>query len=117
MKYLSECDITINVGSRTALFPNEIVCLEAEANYTTIHLSNGKKMMVSYHLGKLQERLLPYKTFVRANRKFIVNLDFLGDFNSQYMIVKGQEISYSRRRKDMVISVIEAIDKQSFSLN
>ncbi len=98
---------SIPVGARTSLFPSEIVLLTADMNYTIIHLSNGKKMMVSYTLGKLHERLLSSGFFVRVNRYTLVNLQFVYDFTSDYLKVKDHLIHFSRRRKSAVLPMLK----------
>lgn len=90
----------IDVGSRTKLFPNEIVLLEADINYTLLHLVDGKKITVSYHLGKLQERLSRHSSFIRPNRNTIVNLNYVSDCNLDKLTINSQIIQISRRRKE-----------------
>lgn len=54
----------------------EIVYLQAEGNYTTIYLLNGKEEVVTQSLGQIEEEL-PEKDFFRVSRSVIINLKFL----------------------------------------
>jgi DNA-binding LytR/AlgR family response regulator len=99
---------TVPVGARTSLLPSEIVLMTADENYTVIHLSNGKKMTVSYNLGKIHERLFSHVYFVRVNRKTLVNLQFVHGFCSDSLIIEDRLIPFSRRRKDAVLLILES---------
>lgn len=100
----------INVGGRTHLWPNEIVCLVADTNYTVLHLSNGNKITVSYNLGKLEGRLILHRSFVRANRSTIVNLDFMSEYTTEHLRILEKQVVFSRRRKENVLNTIEVLE-------
>ena len=93
----------VNVGSRTFLHANDIVMMVAEINYTTLFLSNGNKLLVSYHLGKLHERLINYPSFIRPNRNTIINTNHLEDFGIDTLKINGHIIKVSRRRKEAIL--------------
>lgn len=94
----------IDVGGRRKLLTSEIVLLQADINYTLLHLSDGEKIIVSYHLGKLQERLSEHKSFVRPNRQTIVNLQFLKKYNDEFLTILNHKVQMSRRRKELILS-------------
>lgn len=97
----------VDVGSRTKLFAQEIVFLEASSNYTLLYLADGQKLVVSYHLGKLHERLLEYNCFIRPNRNIIVNMNFLMSYTADSLHINQRTINISRRRKEMVFEHIK----------
>ncbi len=97
----------VDVGGRTKLFVQDIVFLEASGNYTLLYLAEGQKLVVSYHLGKLQQRLLGYNSFIRPNRNIIVNMDFLMSYTADSMHFNQRTINISRRRKEMVSKQIK----------
>ena len=53
--------------------PEEIVHIEAESNYSIIHLKSGKQLVVTSTLKSLEQRLDP-NTFARVHNSFLVNL-------------------------------------------
>ena len=55
---------------------HEIIYLEADGNYSTIFLLNGKNETITQSLGQIEEEL-PAAEFFRVNRSVIINLKFL----------------------------------------
>jgi DNA-binding LytR/AlgR family response regulator len=80
---------------------NEIVMLEAEANYTYIHLLNGKKILISRTM-KLFDALLKNHPFTRIHRSFIVNESHMKSYDADkecMMLSNDLEATISRRKK------------------
>jgi DNA-binding LytR/AlgR family response regulator len=76
-----------------------IVCLEANINYTTFKLQTGKTQTMSYNLA-MYDTLLP-ATFIRVNRSCIINKSFIESLNSEnkkIILKDGTEFQISRRR-------------------
>lgn len=79
----------------------EIVMLEAEANYTCLHLLNGKKILISRTM-KLFDKLLEDYPFTRVHRSFIVNDSHLKSYDADkecMMLSNNMEATISRRKK------------------
>lgn len=79
----------------------EIVMLEAEANYTYLHLLNGKKILISRTM-KLFDKLLEDYPFTRVHRSFIVNESHLKSYDADkecMMLSNNMEATISRRKK------------------
>jgi two-component system LytT family response regulator len=53
--------------------PDEILYIEADRNYSYLHLTNGNKQIVSLQLGQI-EKAIPNSHFFRINRSTIINL-------------------------------------------
>ena len=94
----------VNIGSRTSLEVNDIVMLVAEINYTSLYLTNGNRILVSYHLGKLHGRLVNYPIFIRPNRNTIINTNHLENIGLDSLRIQGIEIKMSRRRKEQILN-------------
>jgi DNA-binding LytR/AlgR family response regulator len=80
---------------------NEIVMLEAHANYTYIHLLNGKKILISRTM-KLFDNLLKNHPFTRIHRSFIVNESHLKSYDADKECIRlsnNLEATISRRKK------------------
>lgn len=80
-----------------------MVHLEADSNYTTIHLANGGKEVTSRTL-KDYEELLPKSIFFRCHHSHLVNLKSIkryikGD-GGQIELDNGHFVAVSRRKKD-----------------
>ena len=79
----------------------EIVMLEAEANYTYLHLLNGKKVLISRTM-KLFDNLLKDYPFTRIHRSFIVNECHLKSYDADkecILLSNNMEATISRRKK------------------
>lgn len=85
--------------------PHEILFLRGDINYTEFHLVNGKKYLSSNTLLRHQEKL---EGFLRVSRKHLINPNYITDVESrhglhQILMVNGERIVVSRRRKSSVI--------------
>lgn len=89
----------IHVGSRTYFLPESIVMIEAELNYSLIHLTNGRKCMVSICLKRLEEKFAEVSSFSRVHRSFIVNTDYLMSVNKGQLFLKHNLRCLVSRRK------------------
>jgi two-component system LytT family response regulator len=73
--------------------PAEIVFVEADWNYTEIHLSAEQKEMMTINLGSL-EKMLPTDSFHRVSRSVIINIRYLSKVNRkkrQALLIKNGE--------------------------
>ncbi|MBK6829918.1 MAG: response regulator transcription factor [Flavobacteriales bacterium] len=79
----------------------EIMYLEANDSYTTIHLKDGKRSVSSKHIRVFETNLDP-KTFFRVHKSYIINLAHLKGFNraegNMAVLDNGTLIPVSRRR-------------------
>ncbi|MCB0769498.1 MAG: response regulator transcription factor [Flavobacteriales bacterium] len=80
---------------------DEILYLEANDSYTTIHLVDGKRSVSSKHIRVFETNLDP-KTFFRVHKTYIINLAHLKAFNrtegNMAVLDNGALIPVSRRR-------------------
>ncbi len=101
---------SIHIGGRQHVCPDEIMLLEASANYTLLYLQNGKKLIVATTLKQLEKRFVVCQNFVRPHKSHMVNLDYLFDYNenSNKIIMQNDKvILISRRRKTAFQSKID----------
>lgn len=79
----------------------DILYLEANDSYTTIHLKDGKRSVSSKHIRVFETNLDP-KTFFRVHKSYIINLAHLKGFNrtegNMAVLDSGALIPVSRRR-------------------
>ncbi|PLK45247.1 LytTR family DNA-binding domain-containing protein [Emticicia sp. TH156] len=101
--------IMIN-GIRISISPEEIIYLEASINYTTFHTRNNK-FTSAFHLKFFDEVLKEHTYFVRINKSYILNLNYLEALNwkrdtKEVRLADGTMLPISRRRasgiKDML---------------
>lgn len=80
-----------------------IIYCEGDGNYTTFHLEDNKKILVSKPL-KDYEDLLPQNQFIRTHQSYIINRQFVAHYDRDGMVklLNGQEVPVSFRKRDQV---------------
>jgi DNA-binding LytR/AlgR family response regulator len=91
------------LGARTRVFPNEIIKLEAQQNYTVVLFTDGSSLLSSTNLGILEERLQPC-SFFRVNRSTVINLNHLKLLKIRPHTPKGRRKSHRTSANEIVIS-------------
>jgi len=93
----------------TLLRHDDILYLEANDSYTTIHLRDGKRSVSSKHIRVFENNLDP-KTFFRVHKSYIINLAHLKSFNraegNMAVLEGGGMVPVSRRRLADFLSLI-----------
>jgi len=79
----------------------DLIYLEADNNYTTLHLRDGKKIVATRTLGEF-EKLLESISFYRIHKSTIINLNFLTGYTSYQgnfaELKDGTILNISRRK-------------------
>jgi two-component system LytT family response regulator len=92
-----------HLGGISFIDVNEIVSLQADSNYTILHLASMQKIVISKTLKDFEE-LLDEKQFARIHKSYIVNLRHIKEYSTtDGGIVKmddGNQWSISRRQLD-----------------
>lgn len=99
---LSEKKIIINAdGKLIFLKPEEIVCVESDGNYSSIHTTDAKKIVVTKKLKEVNG-LLPEDMFFRIHNSYIINLNKVKEYykTDGYVILEmNHKIPVSRQKK------------------
>lgn len=80
----------------------DIVCLEADAKYTTVYTNNQQRIVSSKNIGEYEE-LLDTKLFFRLHKSWMINLNHVERYNkndSQVLMTNGMLVDLSTRKKD-----------------
>jgi two-component system LytT family response regulator len=82
---------------------DDIVSLQADSNYTIIHLASMQKLVISKTLKEFEELLDP-KQFTRIHKSYIVNLRYIKEYSTNdggiVKMTDGNQWSISRRQLD-----------------
>ncbi|MBL7921423.1 MAG: response regulator transcription factor [Bacteroidia bacterium] len=92
-----------------AVQSSEIIRMESEGSYTTIFLSDGKKVIVSKLIKDFDE-MLSENGFMRVHQSHLINMNYLFCFEkSDHMIIMKDESSVpvSTRKKEQVMKLIQ----------
>jgi DNA-binding LytR/AlgR family response regulator len=84
------------------LFPDEILRLEGDRNYTHVLLTDGRKLLFSKTIGYLLERM-PEGTLLRISKSHAINPTylqriFLRRHHRCVYLTSGEKFEVSRRR-------------------
>ncbi len=94
-------DYLILFKNKVRVHLSEIILLEAEENYTHLHLQNGKKITIARTLKTFEKALGCYQ-FHRIHRAFLINGKHLKSYNltiGEVLMTNNYKIFASRRRK------------------
>ncbi len=96
-----------HLGGTSFIEVDDIISLQADSNYTVLHLNNMQKIVISKTLKDFEE-LLDSDQFCRIHKSYIVNLQYVKEYNtSDGGIVKmsdGNQWSISRRQLDLFLN-------------
>lgn len=99
-------------GFRFEKIENILFC-EAQNNYTNIYLTNGEICLLAKTLKKTED-ILPCPPFFRINRKHLVNLQFVKEYNCKdglrIFLNNGLEFFLSKKRKADFFKLIDKLE-------
>lgn len=93
----------------------EIIRLEADGSYTTIHREKAAKLVVSRNLGEY-EQLLQDQPFFRVHHSHLIHLPFVEGYTKQeggwITMRDGSQIPLARRRKELFEQMMRKISRE-----
>lgn len=102
--------LSIKEGNTYLIVPiSQIIFISADSNYSTLYLSNGKKIMTSKTL-KIWEDKINHPFFVRCHRSYVINVRYIDNINmkSSLAVVTSQTIPISRSMKSKLLLAIKS---------
>lgn len=101
--------ITLNTDGKLLFLGNEdILYAESDGNYSTLFLTDGRKIVMTKKLKEVDE-LLPGDTFFRIHNSYIINLDKVKEYlkTDGYVILESNhKIPVSRKKKSDFLDII-----------
>jgi DNA-binding LytR/AlgR family response regulator len=90
---------TVHVGSRKHVYPQKIVMIQAEINYSLIYFSDGNKIIVATCLKTLEDRFATVDSFARVHKSYLINLDYLKSYcDGRFQLENDLSCIVSRRK-------------------
>ena len=86
------------------LFHENIVWLEADGNYTTIHLINNKRHVIRTTLAEMEEQL-PSDNFIRIHKSYVVNKKHVTEVRANNVIIDQKELAIGRTFQQNLVNV------------
>lgn len=88
----------VSIGGRLSVCPDDVIMLQAKANYSMVYLADGQQLFVATTLKKLQERLSSF-SFIRVNRAYLVNSNYvIEEYENSLKLTNALTITFSRRK-------------------
>jgi len=91
---------------------NEILACESDSNYTTLHLREGKPMVISRTLKEFED-LLGDHDFLRIHHSFLVNKKHIKKYikgeGGEVILSNGKNVPVSRRKKQELMDALERL--------
>ena len=87
------------------IFFNELLYLESDANYVTLHLKSQKKVMVRSTLNDFIEQL-DQKIFIRIHRSYSVNINLVDDVFPTEVSVEGRKIPIGKSYREELFKAL-----------
>lgn len=87
------------------IYFDELLYLESDANYISLHLSGGKKVMVRSTLNEFVEQI-DQKMFVRIHRSYSVNINMIDDVFPTEVSVQGTKLPIGKSYKDELFKAL-----------
>lgn len=82
--------------------------LQADLNYTYVHLLDGSSILVSCTLKKMAERFVAFDYFIRPNKSVVLNMQYITSFDGSLLQISfpsGEVLKntvISRRKKKFI---------------
>jgi two-component system LytT family response regulator len=94
---------------------NDIVYLEADGSYVTIHFANSNSKIISKNLKYFENLLTEYPSFCRIHRSYIINIHFMVRFEKsdrgKISMQNGATLYLSRERRASFINLLKDLKK------
>lgn len=87
------------------IFFNELLYLESDANYVTLHLKSQKKVMVRSTLNDFITQL-DAQIFIRIHRSYSVNINLVDDVFPAEVAVNGSKIPVGKAYRGSLIAAL-----------
>ena len=87
------------------IFFNELLYLESDANYVTLHLKSQKKVMIRSTLNDFIEEL-DQKIFIRIHRSYSVNINLVDDIFPTEVSVEGSKIPVGKSYREELFRML-----------
>lgn len=87
------------------IFFNELLYLESDANYVTLHLKSQKKVIVRSTLNDFTEHL-DQKTFIRIHRSYSVNINLVDGVFPTEVSAEGIKIPIGKSYKEELYKIL-----------
>jgi two-component system LytT family response regulator len=91
---------------------DEITHLEADSNYTIVHLQNMQKIVVSKSLKEFEE-ILPSREFMRVHKSAMIHFQYVKEYSGAHggeiILHDGNSVAISKKYYDQFIEAMKHV--------
>ncbi|RDB02376.1 LytR/AlgR family response regulator transcription factor [Runella aurantiaca] len=87
------------------IFLHDLLFLQSDANYVTLHLKSEKKVMVRATLNDFIENLDP-NAFIRIHRRYSVNISLIEDIFPTEVMVGGVKVPIGKSHRENLLNAL-----------
>ena len=100
-------ELTVKDGrALVRLYHSNILWLEADGNYTTIHLKESNRRVIRTALSEFEEQL-PRTKFIRIHKSCIVNKKQVTELRANTLVINHQELPIGRTYQQNVADIFK----------
>jgi two-component system LytT family response regulator len=105
--------LVLKTSDQVHLVPmDRVISIEADGNYSTFHLVDGRKVIVSRSIKDYEEMLID-KGFHRIHKSHIINIAQLSYFDKadggDVIMSDGSKVPVASRKRDMLLDLFESM--------
>lgn len=101
-------DPVVHLVGKKNINASKIILLKAEANYSEVFFTDGKKIIISKTLKELENRFSSFG-FFRPHKSYLINLKHVVSFNynedRKILLTNNFKADLSRRKKELFIQI------------
>jgi DNA-binding LytR/AlgR family response regulator len=83
----------------------DILWIEVDGNYTTVHLTNGKRRVVRLTILDF-EKQLHSDTIIRIHKSFLINKLYVSEIKSGYIVINNHKLPIGRTYQSNILNQI-----------
>jgi DNA-binding LytR/AlgR family response regulator len=91
------------------IYPEDVICLSTEGNYTRIFLTNKSFYMVRSTLAAALKKL-PADIFIKIHRSFIVSVYHIDSVHRDYLVVSNENLPIGKQYYRSLIEKLNVIE-------
>lgn len=106
-----QAKIQIRVDGKVVLLnKDDVLYISSEGNYSTIHLTDGKNLLITKNIKKLEDSWFTNLPFFRTHQSYIINVNRVTDYTSDQLTIEGSiRIPISKARFDLFREALSRI--------
>ena len=91
------------------IYPQDVVCLRIDENYTNIFCNDGKKYIVRSTLSGVLKKLPP-DLFIKIHRAYAVSINHIDDIAYDHLVMDGEPLPIGRQYRESLLGKLNIIE-------